>query len=553
MGAGSRPQRPASVAVHAVGRLNSWKEIAAYLDTSVRTVQRWERLEGLPVHRHEHASVATIYAYTSEVDAWLGGRGKQLPPGAGLLASPESDPAPKRLIVLPFRLLQPDPEIEFLAFGLADAITASLSGLDSLVVRSSLVAARYAGKFDLKRISSEAAVDLVLTGTLLRSGGQLRVSAQLVESASGRVVWSQTAEGGLQDAFQLQDQVVSRIVGSLALPLNARHPDVPASPLAYEHYLRANELAYDFDPAARELYLRCVEEDPNYAPAWARLGRCCRFTAKFGGDPENFGRAETALARALELRPDLALAHNQLAYLEADSNLAEGAMVRLLWRAKAVRTDPELFAGLVHVCRYCGLLEASVAAHARARELDPTIRTSVCHTHFVLGDYQQALETSREVLGYVGPLALLSLGRKQEAVALARRMESTSTPLPLVRCFFSAARALAEGARAEAIALSERAIALIARGPEELFQQARHLAYLTEPGRALAILARAVDEGFFCYPALVRDPWLHSLRASFQFDAILERALERHRAAVRMFVEAEGERILGAAAPPPTL
>lgn len=110
MGADSRPQRPASVAVHAVGRLNSWKEIAAYLDTSIRTVQRWERMEGLPVHRHEHASVATIYAYTSEVDAWLGSRGKQLQPGAGLLASPESDPAPKRLIVLPFRLLQPDPE-----------------------------------------------------------------------------------------------------------------------------------------------------------------------------------------------------------------------------------------------------------------------------------------------------------------------------------------------------------------------------------------------------------------------------------------------------------
>ena len=231
------------------------------------------------------------------------------------------------------------------------------------MVRSSLVAARYAGTFDLKRISSEAAVDLVLMGTLLRSGGQLRASAQLVEAAGGTVVWSQTAQGGLQDAFQLQDQVVTRIVDSLALPLSARERtlaslDVPASPAAYQHYLRANELAYDFDPAARDLYIRSVEEDPRYAPAWARLGRCCRILAKFGGDPENFSRAETALARALELRPDLALAHNQLAYLEADSNLAECAMVRLLLRARSVRTDPELFAGLVHVCRYCGLLEA---------------------------------------------------------------------------------------------------------------------------------------------------------------------------------------------------
>jgi hypothetical protein len=72
--------------------------------------------------------------------------------------------------------------------------------------------------------------------------------------------------------------------------------DAPGNPAAYEHYLRANELAYDFDPAARDLYVRCVAEDPHYAPAWARLGRCCRIIAKLGGDPENFRQAEGAFA-----------------------------------------------------------------------------------------------------------------------------------------------------------------------------------------------------------------------------------------------------------------
>jgi TolB-like protein len=545
--------------VQAKIQLNSWKEIAGYLGTSVRTVQRWERIEGLPVHRHRHERVGTVYAYGPEVDDWLKGRrtpDKGLRPRddsspvvrGGPVSPAGGEPAPRRLIVLPFRLVQPDPEIEFLAFGLADAITTSLSGLDSLRVRSSLVAARYAGQTDLKRISSEAVVDLVLLGTLLRSGDQLRVSAQLVEAETGTILSYQTVQAGLRDVFQLQDKVVAQIVDSLALPLNARAQrllrDAPANPASFEHYLRANELAYDFDPAARDLYVRCLEEDPFYAPAWARLGRCCRIIAKFGGDPENFSRAESAFARALDLNPDLALAHNQLAYLEADCNLAERAMVRLVQRAKTAETDPELFVGLVHVCRYCGLLEASVAAHERACQLDPTVRTSVCHTFLLLGDYSRALEMSREVLGYVGPLALISLGKQQEAAALARRMEQTSTPLPLVRCAFSAARALAEGERAQAVAFTERAIALITRGPEELFQQARHLAYLSERDRALAILGRAVDEGFFCYPALVRDPWLHPLRANPGFEAILQRALERHAKAVRAFVEAGGERIL---------
>jgi len=548
MGTGSPADKSGTATAPPVGRLNSWKEIAAYLDTSVRTVQRWEQNEGLPVHRHEHSSVSTVYAYASEVDAWFGSRSGVIQHEAAVLR--EAAPSPKRLIILPFRLIQADPEIEYLAFGLADAIAASLSGLDSLTVRSSMVAAKYAGDIDLERIAKESAVDLVLTGTLLRSGDQLRVTAQMVEAGTGTAVWSQTSRGGLRDVFQLQDQVAARIVDALALPSAAREQrlscrDVPATPAAYEYYLRANELAYDFDPAASDLYVRCLDEDPNYAPAWARLARCYRIIAKFGGDPKNFSRAEAALARALELRPGLALAHNQLAYLEADSNLADRAMVRLLLRVRTVRNDPETFAGLVHVCRYCGLLEPSVSAHELGVRLDPTLRTSVCHTHFLLGNYQRALETSREVLGYVGPLALLSLGRAQEAIALARQMERTSTPLPLVRCAFSSSRALVEGARKEAIALSERAISMIARGPEELFQHARHLAYLCENERALAILARAVDEGFFCYPALVRDPWLHPLRACAEFEAILQRALGRHRTAVRMFVDAGGEQVLG--------
>ncbi len=551
MSSGPRLPKTGPTAVHEVNRLNGWKEIADYLDTSVRTVQRWEQAEGLPVRRHEHASVATVYALASEVDSWFAAR--EAP--REVETRPIAKLPPKRLIVLPFRLAKPDPEIEFLSFGLADAITASLSGVGSLVVRSSLVAATYTGENDLKRISSEAAVDLVLTGTLLRSGDLLRLSAQLAEAASGTVIWSQSAQSGLKDVFQLQDQLVARIVDSLALPLSVQErgrlrQDVPANPAAYEYYLRANELAYDFDPAARDLYTRCVEEDPHFAPAWARLGRCCRIIAKFGGDPENFGRAEAALSRALELNPDLALAHNQLAYLEADSSLADRAMVRLLTRAKVVRNDPELFAGLVHVCRYCGLLEASVAAHEHACKLDPGVRTSVCHTYFLLGDYNRALETSRELLGYIGPLALISLGRQKEAVALARRMECTSTPLPLVRCAFSSVRALAEGERAEAVALIEHAITLLTRGPEELFQQAQRLAYLSESERALAILARAVDEGFFCYPTLVRDPWLNSLRGAPEFEGILQRARSRHAEAVRAFVHAGGERILGAVAAP---
>src|SRR6188474_2697339 len=84
-----------------------------------------------------------------------------------------------RLVVLPFRVLRPDPETDFLAFSLPDAIATSLSGIGSLLVRSSAMAARFADAPDLKALSSEADVDRVVMGTLLRAGDELRVTAQL--------------------------------------------------------------------------------------------------------------------------------------------------------------------------------------------------------------------------------------------------------------------------------------------------------------------------------------------------------------------------------------
>ena len=206
-------------------------------------------------------------------------------------------------------------------------------------------------------------MDVVLTGTLLRAGDQLRVGAQLVEAPGGAIIWSQTAETSLRDVFQLQDELVQRIVQSLSLPLTAREHrllkyDVPASPMAYEFFLRGNELGQKSEnwDLAREFYTRCLEADPQYAPAWVRLARCHRLIGKYGEQGvADLEKAEAAFRRALTLNPDLSVAHNQYAHLEADLGHARQAMTRLLTRVRGGRSDPELFAGLVHVCRYCGL------------------------------------------------------------------------------------------------------------------------------------------------------------------------------------------------------
>jgi len=93
---------------------------------------------------------------------------------------------------MPFRLIRPDAEIDFLAFSLADAIATTLSSLDSMIVRSSMTAARFTGDpIDMNAIAAAAQVDAVLTGTLLRAGSQLRVSAQLLSAPEGTIMWSE--------------------------------------------------------------------------------------------------------------------------------------------------------------------------------------------------------------------------------------------------------------------------------------------------------------------------------------------------------------------------
>src|SRR5438128_1930350 len=185
-------------------------------------------------------------------------------------ATPALARALTRRVVLPFRVLRPDPETDFLAFSLPDAIATSLSGPGSLIVRSSAVAARFAGEApDLKALAAEADVDRVVMGTLLRAGDQLRAATQLVEAPEGTLLTSHTVQSPLGDLFRMQDDIARRVVEGLALPLTGERAsslDVPANPRAYELYLRANGFArtYDGMPSARALYEQCLELDPDF-------------------------------------------------------------------------------------------------------------------------------------------------------------------------------------------------------------------------------------------------------------------------------------------------
>ncbi|MGE5243852.1 MAG: FlgO family outer membrane protein [Betaproteobacteria bacterium] len=507
-----------------------------------------------------HANAADIAAALTAVRKQLESDAPRSPLLAGAadaedIATPRRALAPRtRLIVLPFRMLRADADIEFMAFSLADAIATTLSGLDTMIVRSSMTAARFAAEpLDLEALATQAEVDAVLTGTLLRTGAQLRVNAQLLTAPQGTIIWSERVDVPAEDLIRVHDELTDRIVDSVSLPLTSRDQrmlrrDSPASAKAYELYLRGNHHFYDSEQwtVARDLFVECVREDPGYAPAWARLGRCFRLTAKFRSDTvaemrENLGRAEAAFRKAFELNPDLPLAHHLYTPLETDLGRAEDAMLRLVRRARQRRADPELFAGLVHACRYCGLLDESIAAHERARQLDPHVQTGIANTYWMRGEYGRA----EGFTGFFVGLPLVSLGRYEEAIAAARASAAVVRD-PITRSYQSIFPLLLEGRTVECAALLD-ALAPRNPDPESIYHIARTYARLGALDRAIAQFERAVDGGFACCEAFARDGWLDPVRGDRRFEDAMARAGARRARSADRFGEAGGRRLLGLA------
>ena len=413
-------------------------------------------------------------------------------------------------------------------------------------------------RLDIKAVAEQAQVDAILTGTILSDGERLRVNTQLVEAPSGAVLWSKTSQASVRDIFQLQDELVDRIVDSMALPLSVgeqrslKH-DVPASATAYEWYLRANQIGAGGGVTnmikARDLYLRCVDLDSNYAPAWARLGRAYRILGKFdpGDASENLMRADEAFKKAFTLSPELALAHNFYTVLECDMGRSLDSVERLLKRARTHRNDPNLFAGLVQACRYCDLLPASVAAHKRTHQLDPLVTTSVTWTYLSLGDFQAVLDSSGAWDGLAWVPAMIGLGRGAEAIERLRELEISSAvkeKIPYALMW----RAYLEDDLKRAVAALERAMELVPfhkRDPEARFMLAEEFAMLSEPDRALEHLSLALDEGCRCHYALVHHREWDFLRDHPQFKMLTDRAAGLSQYAKTLFLDHGGDRLLG--------
>src|SRR5207244_4962388 len=186
--------------------------------------------------------------------------------------------------VLPFQNMTGDTAQEYFVDGMVEEITTAIARLPWLFVIARNSAFTYKGKpVDVKRVAQELGVRYVLEGSVRKAGGRVRITGQLIDTATGAHIWADRFDGALDDVFELQDQIAGNVVGAieprLFLSEMERATRKPTENLdAYDLYLRARAQYYKLsDEGMREavsLLRRALEIDPYYAPAAAMIGLC---------------------------------------------------------------------------------------------------------------------------------------------------------------------------------------------------------------------------------------------------------------------------------------
>ena len=234
------------------------------------------------------------------------------------------------IAVLPLQNLSHDPEQEYFADGMTDALITDLAKIHALRVISRNSVMQYKGKpKPMPQIARELNVDAVVEGTVMRSGNRVRITAQLIEAANDRHLWAETYERDLRDILTLQDQVAKTIAGEVRITLTPQEQNMLASarPVnleAHEAYLKGryylNKRTEEGFRRALEYFNESTQKDHNYALGYSGLAESYVLLGEYSLVPANgaFTKARDAASKALELDDTLAEAHNALAAVKSD-------------------------------------------------------------------------------------------------------------------------------------------------------------------------------------------------------------------------------------------
>jgi non-specific serine/threonine protein kinase len=440
------------------------------------------------------------------------------PAAATVAVTPQSE-VPS-VAVLPFNNLSADPDNEYFADGLTEELIGALAKVEGLRIsaRSSVFALKGSAlALSGQEIGERLGVDNVLEGSVRKAGNQLRISAQLIKVADGFNLWSETYDRELEDVFVIQDEIANSIGEALQLTLapggdqlaqSGRSTDIRG----YDFYLRGRgyfrRRTRDDIESARQMFLKAIEIDPEYAPAYAGLADTyTEFWRNYESTDENLEQADEASLKAVEMDPDLAEARAARGYALGQQREYEEARQEF---ETAISLNPKLFEAYYYfgtVAFAQGELERAGEMFEKASEVAP--------------DDIRALQLL--------PQIYRSLGREDEVQeASQRRLALAERLLELdpddVQTLLYGANALATlGERERSLEWAARVLEVDTDDALVLYNIACFYSLAGEVKPALEALERSYEAGLADPEWMRQDSDLDNLREEARYQALVER------------------------------
>jgi len=450
----------------------------------------------------------------------------------------------RSLAVLPLESLSGDASQDYFADGMTDELITDLGKISALRVisRTSVMPYKRVRK-SLPQIARELSVDAVVEGTVLRSGEQVRITAQLIQASADKHLWAESYEGDLRDTLALQKKVARAIAEQIRINLTPQEQAVlknvkVVNPEAYEAYLKGryfwNKRTADGLKKAIDYFNQAIEKDPNYAQAYTGLADSYALLGdwEYGilAPKEAFPRAKAAATKALELDNTLGEAHTSLAFsldlFDWDWAAAEREFRRAIELNPGYATAHHWYAW--HLSEM-GRNREAIAEMRKAQNLDPLsliISADVAEILLVAHSYDQAIEQSRKTIDmdpnfavahYELGQALVQKHMYKEAIAELQKaieLSGGSTTCTSNLAFAYAA----SGRRKEAVKILSD---LKNRSKQNASEIALMYVGLDEKDQAMTWLEKAYEERF--NPSILLRPAFDPLRSDPRFQNLVRR------------------------------
>ena len=319
-------------------------------------------------------------------------------------------PTQHSIAVLPFANLSGDKAQEYFSDGLTEELLNALTKVSELRVTSRWSAFSFKGKdLEVPEIGKLLHVEHILEGSVRKSGERIRVTAQLVDTATDTHVWSETYDRTLDDIFAVQDEISAAVVENLKVSLLGAPPRVRrVNPKVFELFLQARERGrlhtQEGYEASVALYRKGLAIDPNYAPAWSGLAYDYRRQANNDMVPmeEGYGLARDAVQHALRIDPSFAPAHAELGRIALDHDGDLAAAAQHFEHAFSLDpTNSDIVGYSAILCDSLGRPDQGIALNEYAVQRDPanpTLQTALGIEYRTIAKFDRAIDRFRMAL-----------------------------------------------------------------------------------------------------------------------------------------------------------